>query len=64
MNEERYILARLIRELIRIERETDKAKGYRQSFHSEEICLIIEQIRADAVLGEPEQSLPWDEEVQ
>lgn len=64
MNEEKYILARLIRELVRIEMETDKEKGYRRSFHSEEICLIIEQIRADAVLGEPEQSLPWDEEVE
>lgn len=64
MNEEKYILARLVRELIRIERETVEAKDYRQSFHSEDICLIIEQIRADAVLGEPDQNLPWDEEVQ
>lgn len=64
MNEERYILARLIRELIRLEEESEKEKNYRTSFHSEEICLIIEKIRADAILGEPEQFLPWDEEVK
>lgn len=54
MNEEKYILARLIRELIRIEQQTKREKDYRDSFHSEDICLIIEQIRADAVLGEEE----------
>lgn len=65
MNEERYILARLIRELIRIEEETKREKSYRDSFHSEDIALIIAKIRADAVLGEEtDEGLPFvDEEV-
>ena len=66
MNEERYILARLIRELIKIEEETKREKSYRDSFHSEDIALIIARIRADAVLGEEtDEGLPFvDEEVE
>lgn len=66
MNEERYILARLIRELIKIEEETKKANYYRDSFHSEDIALIIAKIRADAVLGEEtDEGLPFnDKEVE
>lgn len=64
MNEERYILARLIRELIKIEEETKREKSYRDSFHSEDIALIIAKIRADAVLGEEYDAaeLPFQDE--
>ncbi len=62
MNDERYILARLVRELIRIEEESRTKQDYRSSFHSEDICLIIEKIRADAVLGEEvvDEDLPFN----
>ncbi len=52
MNEERYILARFIRELIAQNDKTRKEKGYSESWTLTEICQIIEQIRVDAVLGE------------
>lgn len=52
MNEERYILARLIRELMDQDEKSKKERGYGESWNLSEICTIIEQIRADAVLGE------------
>lgn len=62
MNEERYILARFIRELKAQNDKSKEERGYGISWHFSEICAIIEQIRADAVLGEPtEKDLPWAE---
>lgn len=52
MNEERYILARFIRELMAQNDKTRKEKGYSESWTLTEICQIIELIRVDAVLGE------------
>lgn len=53
MNEERYILARFIRELMAQDDKNREKNGYGLSWNLREICTIIEQIRADAVLGEP-----------
>jgi hypothetical protein len=62
MNEERYILARFVRELMAQDDKARRERGYSDSWNLSEICTIIEQIRADAVLGEPtEKDLPWAE---
>lgn len=62
MNEERYILARFVRELMAQDDKSRKEDKYGASWNLREICTIIEQIRADAVLGEPtEKDLPWAE---
>lgn len=53
MNEERYILARLIRELMAQDDKSKKENKYGESWNLREICTIIEQIRAEAVLGAP-----------
>lgn len=55
MNEERYILARFIRELMTQDEKSKKERGYGESWNLSEICTIIEQIRADAVLGEEDE---------
>ena len=60
MNEERYILARFIRELMTQNDKTRKEKGYSESWTLTEICQIIEQIRVDAVLGEDVETDPMD----
>ncbi len=51
MNEERYILARLIRELMSQDEKSKRERGYGESWDIREICTIIEQIRSNAVLG-------------
>ena len=52
MDEERYVLARFIRELMAQNAAFYRKKDYGKSWSFGEICQIIEQIRADAVLGE------------
>lgn len=58
MNEERYILAQLIRRMTAEDRKELEKNGWHQTWHLSDICLMIEQIRADAVLGEPEGEYP------
>lgn len=53
MNEERYILARFVRELMAQDDKSKKENKYGESWNLREICTIIEQIRAEAVLGAP-----------
>ena len=53
MNEERYVLARLIRELMAQDDKNKKERDYGCTWNLREICTIIEQIRAEAVLGAP-----------
>jgi len=60
MNEERYILARFIRELMAQDDKAREEKSYGESWNLKEICQIIEQIRADAVLGEDVETDPMD----
>ena len=60
MNEERYILARFIRKLMAQDDKAREEKGYGESWNLKEICQIIEQIRADAVLGEDVETDPMD----
>lgn len=53
MNEERYILARFICELMAQDDKSKRENRYSESWNLREICTIIEQIRAEAVLGAP-----------
>ena len=64
MNEERYILARFIRELMAQDDKSKRENGYSESWNLREICTIIEQIRAEAVLGEAEPVTVEAEEVE
>lgn len=64
MNEERYILARFIRELMAQDDKSRRENRYGESWNLHDICTIIEQIRAEAVLGEPEPLTVEAEEVE
>lgn len=64
MNEERYILARFIRELMAQDDKSKRENRYGESWNLREICTIIEQIRAEAVLGEAEPVTVEAEEVE
>lgn len=55
MNEERWILARLVRRLKQESEEYEKTSGYNYSWHYEEICSIIEELRAEATLGDEKE---------
>lgn len=50
--EERYVLAKFVKEIIRRSNLYEEEKGYKYSWHVNEICQIIEEIRAASVLGE------------
>lgn len=52
MNEEKWVLAMLIRRLLY--EEARKEGGYKPVYYADDICKIIEELRAEAVLGEPE----------
>lgn len=50
MNEERWILAELIRRLLEEEKRVYTEKEWHASWNFEEICTLLEQIRMEAVL--------------
>lgn len=63
MNEEKYILARLVVQLRSMDKRFLAEKGFNPSWNAKEIMSMIEILRAEAVLGDAdseEEVLPWE----
>lgn len=64
MNEERYILAELVRRLKIEDKKHEETRGYNPSWNFKEICCLIEVIRSECVLGDEADGNPLDASLQ